>query len=64
VAALPVISPHGHVDPRVLLDDEPFPDPATVFVTPDRYVTRLLHAGGVGLDALGVARRPADVCKL
>ena len=48
VRELPVISPHGHVDPRLLLDDEPFPDPATLFVTPDHYVTRLLHASGVG----------------
>ena len=47
VRDLPVISPHGHVDPRLLLDDEPFPDPATLFVTPDHYVTRLLHADGV-----------------
>ena len=31
VRDLPVISPHGHVDPRLLLDDEPFPDPATLF---------------------------------
>jgi len=56
VAGLPVISPHGHVDPRLLLDDEPFPDPATLFVTPDHYVTRLLHAGGIHLDALGVGQ--------
>ena len=32
VRDLPVISPHGHVDPRLLLDDEPFPDPATLLV--------------------------------
>jgi glucuronate isomerase len=58
VRELPVISPHGHVDPRLLLADEPFPDPATLFVTPDHYVTRLLHADGVGLDALGIAQGP------
>ncbi len=58
VRDLPVISPHGHVPPRLLLDDEPFPDPATLFVTPDHYVTRLLHAAGVGLDALGVGEGP------
>ena len=58
VRELPIISPHGHVDPRLLLDDAPFPDPATLFVTPDHYVTRLLHASGVGLDALGVAKGP------
>ncbi|HEY2603320.1 MAG TPA: glucuronate isomerase, partial [Thermoleophilaceae bacterium] len=55
---LPVISPHGHVDPRLLLDDHPFPDPAALLITPDHYVTRLLHADGVGLDALGVAQGP------
>ena len=58
VRDLPVISPHGHVDPRLLLDDAPFPDPATLFVTPDHYVTRLLHASGVPLDALGVGQGP------
>ena len=58
VRDLPVISPHGHVDPRLLLDDDPFPDPATLFVTPDHYVTRLLHADGVGLDVLGVGQGP------
>ena len=58
VRELPVISPHGHVNPRLLLDDEPFPDPATLFITPDHYVTRLLHASGVGLEKLGVGRGP------
>ena len=50
----PIISPHGHVDPHLLLDNDPFPDPATLFITPDHYVTRLLHASGIGLDELGV----------
>src|SRR3954462_14988463 len=58
VRELPVISPHGHVPAQLLLDDQPFPDPATLFVTPDHYVTRLLHAAGIGLDALGVGERP------
>ncbi|NKQ52680.1 glucuronate isomerase [Amycolatopsis sp. K13G38] len=52
----PIISPHGHVDVATLADDEPFTDPATLFITPDHYVTRLLHAGGVPLDKLGVGR--------
>ena len=56
VRDLPIISPHGHVDPQILLDDEPFRDPATLLVTPDHYVTRLLHATGVPLDALGVGQ--------
>jgi glucuronate isomerase len=58
IRELPVVSPHGHVDPRLLLDNEPFPDPAALFVTPDHYVTRLLHASGVGLGELGVGEGP------
>jgi glucuronate isomerase len=56
VRRLPLICPHGHVDPQVLLANEPFADPATLLVTPDHYVTRLLHADGAGLDALGVGQ--------
>jgi glucuronate isomerase len=58
VRDLPILSPHGHVDPRLLLDNQPFADPASLLVTPDHYVTRLLHASGVPLDALGVGRGP------
>jgi glucuronate isomerase len=57
VADAPIVSPHGHVDPRLLLDDEPFGDPAALLVTPDHYVTRLLHAVGVPLSSLGERRR-------
>jgi len=58
VRDLPIVSPHGHVDPRVLLDDEPFADPTSLLIQPDHYVTRLLHAGGVSLSALGVGEGP------
>ncbi|MGC8626492.1 MAG: glucuronate isomerase [Acidimicrobiales bacterium] len=60
VAQLPLVSPHGHVDATVLEKDEMFPDPAALLVTPDHYITRLLHAQGVPLENLGVpARGPA-----
>jgi glucuronate isomerase len=58
VRDLPIVSPHGHVDPRILLEDTPFADPAALFIQPDHYVTRLLHAGGTGLDRLGVGDGP------
>ena len=58
VRDLPIISPHGHTDPRWYADDEPFPDPATLFVVPDHYVTRMLYSQGVALSELGV--RPRD----
>lgn len=56
VAGLPIVSPHGHVDARLLADNRPFPDAAALFVTPDHYVTRLLHASGVDLADLQVGR--------
>jgi glucuronate isomerase len=56
VADAPIYSPHGHVDARLLLEDEPFGDPAELLITPDHYVTRMLHAVGVPLTELGLAR--------
>jgi glucuronate isomerase len=56
VRDLPIISPHGHIPAQLLVDNEPFADPASLLVTPDHYVTRLLHASGVSLDSLGVGR--------
>jgi len=61
VASLPIISPHGHVDPALLLNDQAFSDPAELLITRDHYVTRLLHASGVDLARLGAGTSgPAD----
>jgi glucuronate isomerase len=60
VADLPVVSPHGHVPAAWLADDVAFRDPTSLLVTPDHYVTRLLHSHGVDLADLGVARPPLD----
>ncbi len=54
VRDLPIISPHGHVPPQWLADDEPFGDPTSLLITPDHYVNRMLHANGVALSELGV----------
>ncbi len=55
--ALPIISPHGHVDPRLLAENTPFPDPASLIVTPDHYILRMLYAHGIPLESLGVPTR-------
>jgi glucuronate isomerase len=54
VRELPLICPHGHVDPRRLAFDQPFENPTSLLVSSDHYVTRLLHASGLPLDELGV----------
>jgi glucuronate isomerase len=54
---LPIVAPHGHVDPRVLAENAPFAEPAALIVQPDHYVLRMLYARGVSLEALGIPRR-------
>jgi len=54
VADRAILSPHGHVPATLLSEDAAFPDPARLLVVGDHYLTRLLHASGVPLDALGV----------
>ena len=53
--ALPIVSPHGHVDPAILAKNEAFADPASLIVTPDHYILRMLYSRGVPLESLGVA---------
>lgn len=53
---LPIVSPHGHTDPRWFAENQPFPDPAQLFVTPDHYVFRMLCSQGISLSDLGVPR--------
>ena len=60
VAGLPILSPHGHVPPAWLADDLPFGDPTSLLLTPDHYITRVLHANGVELSQLGVAQKDFD----
>jgi glucuronate isomerase len=54
---LPLISPHGHIDPNLLAEDRPFPDPARLIIVPDHYLTRMLLSQGIEPARLGVARR-------
>ena len=54
---LPIISPHGHTDPRWYAENEPFSDPATLFVIPDHYIFRMLYSQGVRLEELGIPTR-------
>jgi glucuronate isomerase len=57
---LPLICPHGHVDPHILADDEPFPDPAHLIIVPDHYVTRMLLSQGIPPARLGVPARNGE----
>jgi glucuronate isomerase len=51
---LPIVSPHGHTDPRWFAYDEAFANPADLLIVPDHYVFRMLYSQGVTLEELGV----------
>ena len=59
VAALPIVSPHGHVAAELLADPEARLDaPGRLFVSGDHYILRLLYSQGMRLEELGL--RPLD----
>ncbi len=58
VKDLPLVCPHGHVDPRMFADpDYDFGSPADLLIIPDHYVFRMLYSQGVPLESLGVPRQ-------
>ncbi len=57
VGGLPLICPHGHVDPRLLADaDYQWGTPVDLLIIPDHYVFRMLYSQGIPLEALGIPR--------
>jgi glucuronate isomerase len=54
VRDLPIVSPHGHTDPQWFADNQPFPNPAALFIQPDHYIFRMLYSQGISLESLGV----------
>jgi glucuronate isomerase len=56
VRNLPIVSPHGHTQASWFAKNEPFPDPATLFVQPDHYVFRMLYSQGVSMDDLEIGQ--------
>jgi len=55
VVNLPLVCPHGHVDPRLFADpDYRFGNPAELFITSDHYVMRMLYCHGIPLEVQGI----------
>ena len=56
VEHLPIVSPHGHTDPRWWGENQAFENPAALFVMPDHYVLRMLVSQGIPYAALGIGQ--------
>lgn len=57
---LPLVCPHGHVDPQPLAENTPFPEPTALMILPDHYVLRMLYSIGIPLQQLGVTPRTGN----
>lgn len=56
VESLPIISPHGHTDPRWFALNEHFSNPTELLIQPDHYIYRMLYSQGHSLESLGITR--------
>lgn len=54
---LPIVSPHGHTDPRWFANDSSFENATRLLLLPDHYVFRMLYSQGIKLEDLGIRRR-------
>jgi glucuronate isomerase len=50
----PILSPHGHTQPRWFAENERFPNPTKLFIQPDHYVHRMLYSQGISLEELEI----------
>src|SRR5215472_6186143 len=54
VEKLPILSPHGHTDPKWFATDAHFEDATSLFLWPDHYLLRMLYSAGLALEDLGL----------
>ena len=58
VKDMPLICPHGHVDPRLFADpDYQFGSPVELLIIPDHYIFRMMYSQGIPLEVLGIPRK-------
>jgi glucuronate isomerase len=59
---LPLICPHGHVDPALLSNpDYQWGTPVDVLIIPDHYIFRMLYSQGIQLESLGIPTQKSAV---
>ncbi len=62
---LPIISPHGHVDPGLFSSPGArFGNPVEILIQPDHYLLRMLVSQGISLDTLLSKENPRDVWQI
>jgi glucuronate isomerase len=54
VKSVPIISPHGHTEPRWFAEDKNFNNATELLIKPDHYLLRMLYSQGITLEQLGI----------
>ena len=58
VKDLPLICPHGHVDPRLFSDPNyRFGSPVDLLIIPDHYIFRMMYSQGISMESMGIPRK-------
>jgi glucuronate isomerase len=62
---LPIVSPHGHVDPSLFADpDRRYGNPVELLIQPDHYVLRMLYSQGISYERLLSQENPQEIWRL
>ncbi len=65
IAGLPIVSPHGHVDPALFSDpDRRFGNPVELLIQPDHYIVRMLVSQGIPHQRLLAGDDPRQIWQL
>lgn len=54
---LPIISPHGHTDPKWFDENQAFENPVELLIKPDHYIFRMFYSQGLRLEDFGITRK-------
>lgn len=52
MSTFPILSPHGHVNAALFSQNDSFPNPVALLVSPDHYITRMLSSQGISYESL------------
>ncbi|NCA18929.1 MAG: glucuronate isomerase, partial [Actinobacteria bacterium] len=63
MSVFPILSPHGHVNPKLLAENSAFADPVELLISPDHYITRMLASQGVTYEELNLPDRSGERTK-
>lgn len=65
VQALPLICPHGHVDPRLFANpDYDLGSPVDLLIIPDHYIFRMMYSQGISMESLGIPRKDGGAVEM